>query len=523
MEWVRVRVGPARFGLAASISLAAAAFVFTSPPAEARSKRHHGHRVARTASHAPPYAAMMLDAKTGRVMVAQNEDEPRHPASVTKVMTLYLLFEALDSGRISLQTELPVSARAAAQSPSKLYLRPGETISVEDAIKAMVTKSANDVAVVIAEYLGGSEDAFAERMTRKARALGMSRTTYVNASGLPDAEQVTTARDLVTLGRAIQDRFPRYYRYFQTRVFNYAGAAHRNHNKLLGQVEGVDGIKTGFTNRSGFNLLTSVRTADRHVIGVILGGRSGRSRDQAMAALIRTNLPRAYAGARIAPPVGEGRIAVADATSRAAADPDGEGASATTASTRPSRGDGNPIRPVVATAAGGSATTPSALRWSSGAQPLPATAHAYAALQAPEANARPVPLPPPITGKVEARLDVPPIAAPAKPEPSPKAEEARREAAEPRRETTLSRPVPRSPWVIQLGAPDDEGKAKSILEEARKASTALAKASPFTEKVVHAGTTLYRARFSGFSEADTAQEACKVLKRNGFSCFATRS
>ena len=161
---------------------------------------------------------MVVDAKTGRTLHAENEDALRHPASVTKVMTLYLLFEQLERGRISLATPLRVSANAAAQAPSKLGLEAGETIEVEDAIQALVTKSANDVAVVVAEHLGGSEEAFAAEMTRKARALGMSRTVYRNASGLPDPEQLTTARDLTVLARAVQDRFPRYYRYFQTRV-----------------------------------------------------------------------------------------------------------------------------------------------------------------------------------------------------------------------------------------------------------------------------------------------------------------
>ncbi|CAA9307751.1 MAG: D-alanyl-D-alanine carboxypeptidase, partial [uncultured Microvirga sp.] len=200
----------------------------------------------------PPYAAMVVDVNSGRVLHAQNEDAPRHPASVTKVMTLYLVFEQIEKGRLTTSTPLTVSANASRQAPSKLGLRPGETIEVEDAIKALVTKSANDVAVVVAENLGGSEEAFAEMMTRKARALGMTNTVYRNASGLPNPEQTTTARDLTILGRAIKDRFPKQYRYFQTRVFQHATGSYRNHNKLLGRVEGVDGIKTGFTRASGF-------------------------------------------------------------------------------------------------------------------------------------------------------------------------------------------------------------------------------------------------------------------------------
>lgn len=265
------------------------------PEAEARRKRN---RVA-AAPYSPPYASIVYDVNSGRVLQATNADAARHPASVTKVMTLYMLFEQIESGRFRLNTELPVSREAASQAPSKLGLRPGETIQVEDAIKALVTKSANDVAVVVAEAIGGDEDRFAAMMTRKARAIGMSRSTFRNASGLPNPGQITTARDLVTLGKAIQDRFPRYYGYFGTRTFNYDGASYRNHNRLLGQVEGVDGIKTGFTRASGFNLLTSAKADGRHLITVVLGGRSARIRDQQVASLIENHMDRAYAGRRM--------------------------------------------------------------------------------------------------------------------------------------------------------------------------------------------------------------------------------
>ncbi len=208
-------------------------------------------------------------------------------------MTLYLLFERLESGKMKLDTEMPVSEHASEQAPTKLGLRPGQTIAVEDAIKGLVTRSANDAAVVIAEAIAGDEDDFAKLMTRKARALGMVRTVYRNASGLPDDDQVTTARDQSTLGRAIQDRFPRYYRYFSTTAFNYHGHSIRNHNHLLGSVEGVDGIKTGYTRASGFNLVTSMRRGNRHLVGVVMGGRSGGSRDAIMRNLLAENLEKA--------------------------------------------------------------------------------------------------------------------------------------------------------------------------------------------------------------------------------------
>ncbi|MBI3274531.1 MAG: D-alanyl-D-alanine carboxypeptidase, partial [Methylocystis sp.] len=230
----------------------------------------------------PGFAAIVVDGG-GRTLFARNEHELRHPASITKVMTLYLLFEQLENGNLRLDSPLTISAHAAAQAPSKLGLKPGATIDVENAVKAVVTKSANDIAAAIAENIGGDEDSFAEMMTRKAHALGMSHTHYANASGLPNDAQITTARDLAVLGTAIQDRFPRYYRYFSTHSFAYRGAVHRNHNHLLGRIDGVDGIKTGYTRASGFNLLTSVRRGKRHLIAVVLGGRTAATRDRIMA------------------------------------------------------------------------------------------------------------------------------------------------------------------------------------------------------------------------------------------------
>src|SRR5271169_943862 len=189
-------------------------------------------------------SAIVVDANSGNVLYAADADEPRHPASLTKIMTLYLLFERMEAGKFKVDSQLPVSEHASVQAPSKLGLRPGQTIAVEDAIRAMVTKSANDVAVVVAEAIGGSEGEFANLMTKKAHALGMSRTVYWNASGLPNEGQLTTARDQALLGRAIQERFPRQYRYFSTPSFTYHGETMNNHNHLLGQIEGIDGIKT---------------------------------------------------------------------------------------------------------------------------------------------------------------------------------------------------------------------------------------------------------------------------------------
>jgi len=268
--------------------------LISSESAEARRYKHrrHQHHVVRE-SYSPQFSSIIVDGNSGAVLSSNNPDGIRRPASLTKIMTLYLLFERLDAGKMKLDTEMEVSEHASEQAPTKLGLKPGQTLKVEDAIKGLVTRSANDAAVVIAEAIAGDEDEFAKLMTRKARSLGMSKTTYRNASGLPNDEQLTTARDQATLGRAIQDRYPRYYRYFATTVFNYRGQSIRNHNRLLGNVEGVDGIKTGYTRASGFNLVTSMRRGNRHLIGVVLGGRSGGSRDAIMRNLLAENLERA--------------------------------------------------------------------------------------------------------------------------------------------------------------------------------------------------------------------------------------
>lgn len=237
------------------------------------------------------YAAIVVDADSARVLHAESADEPRFPASLTKMMTLYILFEEVESGRLRLQSELAVSANAARQEPTKLGLRAGSGISVQDAIPAIAVRSANDIAVVVAENVSGSEAAFANRMTRTARSLGMRGTTFRNASGLPDAAQVTTARDMATLCRALQTRFPDLYRVFSMQNFSYAGRPHKNTNALLGKVEGMDGIKTGYIRASGYNLATSVRRNGRRINVVVFGGQTGADRNAKVAALVEEYLP----------------------------------------------------------------------------------------------------------------------------------------------------------------------------------------------------------------------------------------
>ena len=268
--------------------------------ADARRRRHKKVR----ASYNPPYAAIVVDGNSGEVLHAADADAKRHPASITKIMTLYLLFERLEAGKFKLDTPLKISEHASEQSPTKLGLKEGQTIKVEDAILGLVTRSANDAAVVIAEAIAGDEDDFAKMMTRKARALGMKNTVYRNASGLPNREQVTTARDQALLGRAVQERFPKYYRYFSRRSFTYRGQSIRNHNHLLGSVDGVDGIKTGFTTASGFNLVASLHRNNRYVVAVVLGGKSGGARDARMRTLLDKYVKEA-ATKRTAPMIAE--------------------------------------------------------------------------------------------------------------------------------------------------------------------------------------------------------------------------
>jgi D-alanyl-D-alanine carboxypeptidase len=294
------------------------AILISSESAEARRYKHRRHHHVVRESYSPQFSSIIVDGNSGAVLSSNNPDGIRRPASLTKIMTLYLLFERLESGKLKLDSEMDVSEHASEQAPTKLGLKPGQTLRVEDAIKGLVTRSANDAAVVIAEAIAGDETEFARLMTRKARALGMSKTTYRNASGLPNDEQLTTARDQATLGRAIQDRFPRYYRYFATSVFNYRGQAIRNHNRLLGNVEGIDGIKTGYTRASGFNLVSSMRRGNRHLVGVVLGGRSGGSRDSIMRNLLAENLDKAATKRTVAAiternPSADGAVDVAEA------------------------------------------------------------------------------------------------------------------------------------------------------------------------------------------------------------------
>ena len=246
-----------------------------------------------TPASAAKYAAIVIEEHSGRVLFARNADQARYPASLTKIMTLYLLFEELEARRLTMDTRMRVSRTAAGRSPSKLYLKTGQTVTVRDAIYALITKSANDVATVVAEHLSGTEREFGKRMTRKARALGMNRTTFRNASGLPHSKQKSTARDMARLGIAIRRDFPQYFGFFSTTSFRWKGKRFGNHNKLLSKYDGTDGIKTGYINASGFNLVATVERHGLRLVGVVFGGRSGKSRDAHMVQILDKSFKRA--------------------------------------------------------------------------------------------------------------------------------------------------------------------------------------------------------------------------------------
>lgn len=523
------------------VGVAAVALAVDS--ADAKSKR----RSKKTSSYNPPYSAIVIDANSGKVLHASEADGIRHPASLTKIMTLYLLFERMEAGKVAPDTQLKVSAHAAAQSPTKLGLKAGDTIKVEDAILGLVTKSANDAAVVVAEALGGDEEEFAKLMTRKARALGMSHTVYMNASGLPDRDQVTTARDQALLGRAIQDRFPRYYRYFSTKSFTFRGTKMGNHNRLLGSVPGVDGIKTGFVTASGFNLVASMKRNDRHLVAVVLGGSSGGARDARMRSLLEKYVVEA-AASRTAPVIAESGdggeirpVSVATAGDAAAPAP-----AKPISSSRTELKAGHPAKKAAASAV--DPIKPNAVRTikvklngvhSASLTPplahLPVvavrddTAAAQRLIKSTQTVAiKETPVSQPAAAAEPAKSAVPSAT------PAPAAEAAAAApiqvaSAEPSigiaapTPAEASRKVARTGWIIQVGAFEAERDARDRLSSAQsKAKHLLANADPFTETVVKDSQTFYRARFAGFAKGE-AEAACKYLRRNDFACFALKN
>ena len=443
-------------------------------------------QIATPAAANPRFAAVVVDAGSGKVVFARNADESRFPASLTKIMTLYLLFEDLKAKRVTLDTKFKVSAHAAAQPPSNIGLKRGQSIRAEDAIKVLITKSANDVAAVVGEALAGSVPAFAERMTRKARELGMTRTTFRNASGLPHPKQVTTARDMATLGLRIQRDFPDMYKAFSLRSYSYGGKAYRNHNSLLGKVGGMDGIKTGYIRDSGFNLCASVERDGKRIVAVVMGGRTATSRNQYMARLIEDTFRSAS-------------LTKADTIAASAGDPPGNAAKLKLAGLQPPMPRINPMIGEAKEEAGigALALAGEGSEETGEIDPGPLDAAANVSLAATIAS----------FGDELAKGSEPSKA------------EVIAAAAAPLAASGQETVITKSGWTIQIGAfPSQEG-AHIRLAEVRDSGIALLSNKPgFTMAAPRGKSMIYRARFSGFTEGH-AREACKVLSAKGVDCL----
>ncbi len=545
--------------VAAIASIALIAFLHSTFDADARSRRARNHGRATNANIQSEsgwregFASLVVDAKTGKVLEETNADKPRHPASLTKIMTLYMLFEQIDAGRINLDSKITISKKAAEQAPSKLDLQAGEKIEVEEAIKAIVTRSANDVACAIGEAISGSEEVFAANMTRKARALGMNNTTFRNASGLPDKEQITTARDLATLGRAIQDRFPRLYRFFSLKTFIWRGTQIANHNRLINH-EGVDGIKTGYTRASGFNLVTSIKKNNRSIVAVVLGGRSASARDEHMRDLLNQYLPKAYAGERNAPAIVEApatpiRVAATPMPrpipgSREPIKPNPvrtvalkkEG-QAQIITIEPNSGvlgtltmgpfgdvSAGPPQPLQITAYAANSMAPSSSTSHLGALPNQPTK--TAPIDAPVVEAKPAVASSSFAQQTLVVASVGPIAPlPLQPPSTPKPAVAQPSDTTPAVQATPAlMTAARAGWHIQIGAYTGEQEAQNKLQAARaKLGGMLSNVQSYTEKTLKGSAEYFRARFAGFHDEAEARKACDALKRNDFSCIPVKN
>jgi D-alanyl-D-alanine carboxypeptidase len=409
-------------------------------------------------SMAAKSAAIVVDAKTGKVLYSSDANGRRYPASLTKMMTLYLTFEALAKGRISKSTPVVFSANAAAEPPTKLGVRKGGSVTVDTAILSMVTKSANDSATALGEMLGGSEANFARMMTSKARQLGMNGTVFRNANGLPDTGQFTTAHDMAVLGIALREHFPQYYGYFSQRSFMYGSRRINGHNRLLGRIDGVDGIKTGYTRASGFNLVSSVKDDGRLLVAVVMGGKTGRARDNQMASLIHTYLPKASRR-------GGGDLV-------AKADSDASPVTAIAKVLLPRHDAPTPDRrpKPVAVAASDTTVTDTSID-ASDAKAATVAAYAETAQIDPLA-----------TASVTKGAWVVQVAS------SPSQSQAK---------AILEKTTQRAPKI-------------------------LADASSFTVAFDNDGTTYYRARFGGFGNQNAALKACHALKRQKIDCYAVQ-
>ena len=487
----------------------------------------------------PKAASIVIDANTGAVLHNRAGDEKVYPASLTKMMTLYLTFELIELGRLDYDSKIKMTEEGAAAAPSKLDLEPGEELTVLNAIKALVTKSANDVAIALAQHIGGTEANFAHLMTRKAREIGMANTTFRNASGLPDPEQVTTARDMVTLGLRLQDDFPRHYRLFATRSFTYGGKNYRNHNTLLARYRGTDGIKTGYTRASGFNLVSSVRRDGKHVVAAVFGGDTARERNAKMQSLLNAALAKASTNVTRKPAL------IARAPQPTLASPPRRVAEAPPAPEPPSpvalppppsareRDTSIAVARVRPVRIGAETRAPRAAHSEFAAtQPMFAVAAAGGSAppaRGPSAGSEAFPRFVPETGTLQAGPGLPPSTLQAQAEqleggrmtPAPRPVAALAPEA-PRAPATRSRGS-RRPFEIQIGAFGDSAEAERRMAAARQRAGGMLDSYQAVAVPVQSGASkLYRARFRGF-EATAANDTCSRLRRMQIDCFVIKT
>ena len=410
---------------------------------------------------AAQYADLVLDAASGRILYATNSDVRVHPASLTKMMTLYMVFQAIEDGHLSMDQSIPISSHAASMPPSKLGLAVGQTIRVEDAVLSLVTKSANDIAVALAEAVAGSESEFGRRATALAQqTLDMPNTVFVNASGLPDSRQITTARDMVNLAIRLRAHFPQYYALFATRSFTYGGVTHANHNKLLGDYAGVDGIKTGYINASGFNLVASAERDGRRIYGVVFGGSTAQGRNARMVELLDfgfAHLP----GLPETPPLPPLR------------QPPGPGVPVLSVAALPAAAEGLPL-----------------IRR---AQFL-----AYAGIDRPRSSAASDPQ----ADASGASVPVPILLAALDPTKLPPETAACGDS-----------------WAIQVGAFTQADQARSVADDVRlRAASMLADAAVVVDPMQRGSATIYRAMLIGVADQSAAEIACIALSYQGIEC-----
>lgn len=478
-------------------------------------------------------ASFVVDANTGQILHADRAEKLRYPASLTKMMTLYMVFERLQDGRLTYRSKITASPRAAARPPSKIGLKVGEQITVLQAIKALVTKSANDVATAVAEHIGGSEPDFARLMTNKARLLGMKNTVFRNASGLPDREQFTTARDMAKLAMRLQDHFPKYFRHFQTRSFRYKKRTYRNHNVLLGRYRGVNGIKTGYTRASGFNLVTSLQHDRRHVVAVVMGGKTGRIRNAQMRRLLSQHVKTASRRRTRKPNV---RIAL-----RARPRPAVRRAPAIRRGVAPAR------TWQTATSARRTSTQRASAPRQAAAPRQPGYKLKVAKVRSIDVRTRSSALnqsPPPIQ-----QSNTVPTSAPTALHnymigkiAEPSLLSAPRRIT--RRSVEFGTPPPRNiirsdienrarqlrpttfgsqPYQIQVGAyVTAEDASRQLANVRQRASGILSGAQPLTVPVSRGSRQMYRARFAGF-DSRSAQATCNAMQKLAINCFVARA